>query len=359
MQALKDMIVAEPDLWLAGAGLMIGLLFGYVTARTNFCTMGAISDAMLLGDTRRWRAWVLAIAVAIAGTQALADAGAVPLARAMYLAPSLNWFGSIAGGLMFGFGMVLAGGCASRNLVRVGGGDVRALMVLMVMGLFAYIANSGLLAPLRSRLEQATSLRLPGATQGLPELASQAMPVSGLALGALLATALAVYCFADRNFRASPRHVVSGLVVGLCVMAGWLVTGLAVDDLAARPLSPISLTFVRPTADAFDWMQRFTAGMVPGFGVATVLGTVLGGALSALGAGRFRVSTFVDVPDTKRTLGGAALMGVGGVTALGCTVGQGITGVSSLALGSFLALAAILVGGRFGVRTLERWLGAE
>ncbi len=363
---MRELILSDPALWLATGGLLVGLLFGLVGQRTNFCTMGAVADLVTLGDRRRLRAWVLAAATALLGAQLLDAGGAVPLDRSMYLAPSLNWLGHGLGGGLFGFGMVLAGGCGSRNLVRLGGGDLRALVVLMVMGLFAYMTIGGLLAPLRVALEQATSIDLPGPTQSLGDLAVAGLGgLSGGAMDATLvrrATALVVlaglllYCLADRGFRGSARHVGSGLAVGSCVVAGWALTGTAFDDLATRPVAPVSLTFVRPTADTFDWLQRFTAGRMPGFGVASVIGTVLGAALGALGAGRFRLAAFTDVGDTLRSLAGAALMGIGGVMALGCTVGQGITGISTLAAGAFITFAAIVAGAVLGLRRLERML---
>ena len=143
------------------------------------------------------------------------------------------------------------------------------------------------------------------------------------------------------------------------MVAGWALTGLAFDDLADRPMAPVSLTYVRPTADTIEWLQRFTAARIPGFGVMTVIGAITGSFLTALAMGRFRLTTFTDIGDTKRNLYGAVLMGIGGVLALGCTVGQAITGVSTLALGSYLTFAGIVVGGRYGMKRMEAILMAE
>ena len=170
----------------------------------------------------------------------------------------------------------------------------------------------------------------------------------------MLAGLALVYCFGNARFRASPVHILSGIGVGLVVVGGWALTGLAYDDFAARPTAPISLTYVRPAGDALEWLQRFTASPVPGFGTATVFGALLGACVAAVAMGRFHVSTFSDSSDTLRNFLGAALMGIGGVMALGCTVGQAITGVSTLALGSFLTFAAIVAGGILGLRALER-----
>ncbi len=366
MSALRDTISSNPAAWLAVGGLLIGMIFGAVVFRTNFCTMGSISDIVSFGDYRRFRAWILAGVTALIGTQLLDAWGVVTLSKSMYLGANFNWLGNVLGGLMFGYGMVFAGGCASRNLARVGSGDLRSLLTLIVMGLFAYMAIGGIIGPVRAWLEQLTSINLATlklGSQGLGAMlaAATAMKPStaNLLLTALIGLIGLVYCFKDESFRGSANHILSGIGIGLCVIAGWALTGLAFDEMADRPTTPISLTYVRPTADSIEWLQRFTAARIPGFGVATVFGAVLGSFLTALAMGRFRLTTFSDVGDTRRNLYGAMLMGVGGVMALGCTVGQAITGVSTLALGSYLTFAAIVVGGYFGMKRMEAILMAE
>jgi uncharacterized membrane protein YedE/YeeE len=367
MTALRDAVAQNAPLALALGGLLIGFLFGLAVYRTNYCAMGSLADIHNFGDYRRFRAWILAAATALVGATFLEGASVVALDRSMYLAPSLNWAGHIGGGLIFGIGMVLAGGCPSRNLARAGGGDLRALMTLVVLGLVAFMTITGVLAPARAALEGATSLALGGGpNQGLGALLSTHAGIPGAwtawtkagAAAAVAAAALA-YCFADAKFRASPLHVASGFAVGLTVVAGWALTGLAYDDMAPRPIPPISLTYIRPVGDTLQWLALYTATPTPGFGVASVLGALLGAFVAAQAMGRFRLATFADTGDTVRNLLGAALMGVGGVLALGCTVGQAITGVSTLALGSFVTFAAIVAGGFLGLKLLERWIGAD
>jgi hypothetical protein len=362
MDALHETMQANGPLALAIGGLVLGFLFGAIVFRTNYCAMGSLSDIFNFGDWRRFRAWLLAAATALIGTQVLASAGVVALDKSMYLAPAFNWFGHIFGGLIFGFGMVFAGGCPSRNLARAGGGDLRSLFTLIVLGLFAYMTIGGIFAPARVAIEQWTVVALRSPTQGLGDLVhaatGSAAQAASLAITALIAGVALVYCFGNARFRTSPVHIVSGLGVGLVVIAGWALTGLAFDDFAARPTPPISLTYVRPAGDALEWLERFTAAPMPGFGVASVFGALLGACAAALAMGRFRVSTFSDSGDTLRNLLGAGLMGIGGVMALGCTVGQAITGVSTLALGSFVTFAAIVAGGVYGLRVLERLITA-
>lgn len=360
---MREAIVENGPFWLAVGGLLIGFVFGALVFRTNFCTMGSVSDIVNLGDWRRFRAWVLAGVVALAGAQTLHWLGVVDLTKSMYLGASFNWFGYVVGGLIFGFGMVFAGGCPSRNLARAGAGDLRSLLTLVIVGIFAYMAIGGLIGPVRAAIEQATSFSLPTATQGIGDLVDRALALSA-GFGRIFASWIIVlaglaYCFKDAEFRASPAHVWSGIGVGLCVIAGWALTGLAFDDMADRPTQPISLTYVRPSGDTLEWLQRYTAAPMPGFGVATVFGALLGAFAASKSMGRFRILTFSDTGDTVRTLLGAMMMGVGGVMALGCTVGQGITGVSTLALGSFITFGAIVAGAVVGLKALERWLMSE
>ncbi len=362
MPSLHDTLSANPEFWLPLGGLLIGFVFGAVVQTTNFCTMGSISDMVTFGDSRRFRAWVLAAALALAGVQLLASAEIVAVSKSMYLAPTLNWAGNILGGLLFGVGMAFAGGCVSRNCVRVGSGDMRSLVNLLFVGIFAYIAIGGLFGPARAALENATSLPLKQfgvETQSIGGLLAAAFHLEAssadLWAGAVIAAALAIWCFASKEFATSPVHILSAAGIAACVLAGWLLTGLAYDDMAASPVAPISLTYVRPTGDALEWLQRYTALATPGFGAASVAGAIAGGLAVALLNGTFRISAFANSSDMMRNIGGAILMGVGGVMALGCTIGQGVTGVSTLAIGSFLTFIAIVFGGIAGIKAIERY----
>lgn len=361
---MREFIVENAPAALAGGGLLIGFIFGWIVYRTNFCTMGSISDFMSFGDYRRFRAWILAAATALIGAQLLDANGIVDLSRSMYTAARFEWFGNVVGGFLFGWGMVFAGGCASRNLARAGGGDLRSLMVLLVVGLFAYMTIGGLIGPIRAELSDRTAITL--SAIGSTSIGDILAYLTGLGASdarmvatTVIAGIALIYCFVDPAFRTSPVHIFAGIGIGLCAVAGWALTGLAYDEMAAQTTAPISLTFVRPTGDTFEWLQRFTAGPVPGFGVTTTVGALLGAFVAAISAGRFKLTTFASPSDTVRNLFGAALMGIGGVMALGCTIGQGVTGVSTLAVGSFLTLAAIIIGGIFGIKRMEAILLAE
>jgi hypothetical protein len=337
------------------------VLFGAVAQRTNFCTMGAVSDMVNLGDTRRWRAWLLAMATAVILSQWLSRSGVVDLDRSMYLTANLSLGGHILGGLLMGVGMVLAGGCPSRTLVRAGTGDLKALFTLIVIGIVGYAAIGGVLGVPRATFDAWTQIplgRFGMPTQSLGDIIAvlTAWPqwLARAGVTALVAGAVLVYCFADAGFRASSRDIAAGLGVGGAVALGWAVTGLAFDELATTPMTPQSLSYVRPAGDALEWIERATAYGWPGFGPSTVFGALLGAGLAGWSHGQIRLATFRAPGDTLMMMAGAALMGLGGVMALGCTVGQGVTGASTLALGAFITFAANVAGARLGFKLLER-----
>ena len=299
---------------LPAIGLLIGVGFGVVVLITNFCAMGAIADAVVFGDRRRLRSWLLAIGSAVMAAQGLRAAGLVDLSRSIYLPPTIDWCGALLGGAQFGVGMVLAGGCAAKNLVRAGSGDLRAAINLLVLAVTAHAALGGLFGPVRAGLARLTAIDLTPIglrDQGLGPLLGWAtgLPTETctLVLAYLLATGLIIACLADRAFRRSWRHLLAGLGVGACVAAGWVATGLLYDEVSLQPTAPASLTFVRPTGDTLEWLMRFTAAPVPGFGVACAIGTLLGGFLAAWATGRLRLATYADVADTRRNLAGADL----------------------------------------------------
>ncbi len=343
---MDDMAVGTVVALAAFAG---GVLFGAVVQRTHFCTMGALADAVLFGDWRRIRAWLLAIAVAMLGSQGLDASGVVDLGLSLYRTNDLLWLSVPLGGVVFGFGMTLTGGCVSKNLVRLGAGNLKSLVVLLVMGVVAYMTMNGLLALPRLRLEAvAGGAREDQAIAALLGLGD----AGGIALAMALGLSLLAFCFKDRRFRGSSKDIVAGLMLGALIPFGWLVTGvLGADDFDPTPLA--SFSFVAPVGRGLVYLMTFPSSTLS-FGIAAVGGTLVGALIAAKLAGEFRLEGFVGLDDLIRHLIGAAMMGVGGVLALGCTIGQGMTGISTLAFGSLLALAGIVLGGVLGVRYLER-----
>ena len=341
---------------VGGSAFVAGLIFGATAQRTNFCTMGALSDIVFMGDWRRFRAWMLAVAVALLASQSMQAAGLIDLGKSIYLQGAVAWAGAVIGGLLFGFGMTLAGGCGNKTLVRIGGGNLKSLVSFLVIGLFAYMTLKGLIGLGRVRLEVATNVPVAGlaANQGVPALLATLGLAESLARWlsmAVVGGGLLAFCFQDGDFRRSPRDILGGVVIGLMVPAGWAITGvLGADDFDPTALS--SFTFVAPIGDSLMYLMTFSGATI-NFGIAAVGGVIVGAFLAAVSTRSFHLEAFVDAADMGRHLIGAAMMGTGGVLAMGCTIGQGLTGVSTLSLTSLIALAAIIFGGLWGLKYME------
>ncbi len=357
---------------VVGAGFAIAFVVGAVAQRTNFCTMGAVSDIVNMGSWGRMRMWLLAIAVALAGATALHAGGLVDLSKSVYVRPGLAWLAYVFGGFVFGVGMTLGSGCGNKTLVRVGGGSLKSVVVLAFLAISAYMTLKGLFGVWRvSYLEPvAVDLAARGiAGQDLPSIAAAAMgierKVAHVGIAAAACLALFAFVFKDREFRGHFDHIVGGVVIGAMVVAGWYVTGhvgfaenpdtLENTYFGTNSRTIESLSFIAPAAYLLEllllWSDK-SLGLT--FGVALALGVVAGSAASALASRTFRWEGFVSVEDTANHVVGGILMGFGGVTAMGCTVGQGITGLSTLALGSILATAAI-VAGSWATMKVQYW----
>lgn len=344
--------------WVGILGFVLGFAFGVVALKTNFCTMGAISDMVLMGDWNRFRAWTLAIAVAIIGSQGLHMAGFVDLDASIYLTPNIGWAGAIVGGLLFGFGMTMAGGCGNKTLVRLGAGNLKSLIVAIVLGIFAYMTLRGLTGLARVELEALTDVSIEGsglAAQGIPDFVAGATGLAiepaRMAVTAVAAGLLLWFSLKSGDFRRSKANLTAGIVIGLLVTAGWYATGvLGKDEFDPTPLA--SFTFVNPLGNSLQYLMTFTGSTI-NFGIATVGGVIAGSFVAAKATGEFRIESFTDAGDMSRHIIGAALMGIGGIMAMGCTIGQGLTGMSTLALTSLIAWIAIIAGGVYGIKYLE------
>ena len=362
---------------VVAGGFGLAFVFGLVAARTNFCTMGALSDIVNMGHWGRMRMWLLTIALAVVGTTLLSSMGWVDLAKSVSQRPVLPWLSLLVGGLLFGVGMTLAGGCANKNLIRVGGGSVRSLVVLVFLALSAYMTLKGLFGQWRATWLDPFSLRLSEfgwPDQGLGTALAKATgmePLRALLLAAaVLSLALLVFVFKDKRFRANTAHIVGAVLLALVVTGGWYLTGhlgfgehpTTMEDtfFATNTRTLESLSFVAPLAFSLELLLLWTdASLKLTFGIASVLGVVAGSAVYALATRKFRWEGFASMADLRNQLLGAMLMGFGGVTALGCTVGQGLSGLSTLAIGSFIAVAGIMLGSVLTLQAIMRHADSE
>jgi uncharacterized membrane protein YedE/YeeE len=336
-----------------GAFFLGGLLLGFISQRTHFCTMGSISDVVHLGDWTRARQWLCAIGVAMIGFAALSDAGLINPAKTLYASPRLMWLSTLVGGLMFGYGMVIASGCGNKTLVRMGGGNLKSAVVFVVMGVSAFATMKGITAVLRAGTVDTVFVDMPaGANLGV-------LGIPGL--GYILGVVLLLWVLRHKDFW-SRDSLLAGLGVGGLVVAMWWVSGhlgfvpehpetLDAVYLATNSGRIEALNFVAPVAYTLDWLMFYSdSSKVLSVGVAAVAGVLAGSAISALQSKTFRWEGFANPRDLGQHLLGSVLMGVGGVTAMGCTFGQGLSGISTLSLNSLVALIAIVIGAVLSLR---------
>lgn len=359
---------------------VIAAIMGAVANKTNFCTMGAVSDWVNIGDTGRMRAWVFAMAVALLGVIALEATGSVNLSAETfppYRTANFAWLRYLVGGLMFGIGMTLASGCGQRTLVRVGTGNLKSLVVLIVGMIASYLM---LWTPFYEKLFlpwiAATSINL--ARYGVPtqEVGSVISGMFGLppsralnfAVAAAVAAGMLAFAFRSADFRGSLDNVLAGAVIGLAIAAGWYLTGggpgqawKEYAQMAIEVPSRVetqSFTFISPMGDALRYLMNPTRLSLVNFGVMALAGVIAGSFLYAVVTRSLRIEWFASGRDFANHVAGGALMGVGGVLSMGCTVGQAITGVSTLAVGSILTFFAIVIGAA-GTMKYQYWKIAQ
>ena len=326
-----------------------GLLLGLAARLGRFCTLGAIEDALYQGSGLRMRMWFLAIGVAIVGSFSLVAFGALQAESTIYLSFAWNPLASIFGGLLFGYGMALAGNCGFGALARLGGGDLRSFVIVLVMGISAYVTISGPLARLRVTLFPQPPAEGP-TPPGIAHWLAGILGVPAAPVGLLIGLAILIAALASREMVSRPRAIVWGAVVGIAIISGWAGTNwVASTGFAAVPVE--SHTFSAPLGDAIIYAMT-SSGNTLNFGVGSVAGVLAGAFIGSLIKGHFRWEACEDPRELKRQILGAAFMGIGAVIAFGCTIGQGISAFSVLFYGAPVALASIFVGAAIGLRQL-------
>lgn len=365
---MADIDVQTLSAQVLWAVFFLAVAFGAVAQKTHFCTMGAVADLVTMGDGSRMRAWITAMAVAVLGFQGMVGLGWIDPSKTIYTAPRLTWLSHLVGGLLFGFGMVLASGCGGKTLVRIGGGSLKSLVVFIVLGLSAFATMRGLFGVWRVATVDQLAITL-DTGQNLPSIVASWQGISVPAVAAWLGPLLAVLVLLwvlHREEGRSPSVWLTGCLIGALVAAMWWVTGVlghvaehpqTLEEvfLATNSQRMESFTFVAPMAYTLDWFLFYSdKSKVLSVGVVSCIGVILGSAAVALATRTFRWEGFASTEDTAWHLLGAVLMGVGGVTAMGCTIGQGLSGISTLSLGSFLTLAGVVMGARWALQ-MQLW----
>lgn len=342
----------SPEALSALAGLAGGAVLGLAARRVRFCTLGAIETALYGDDWTGARMWGVALGAAIIASFALAAMGVFDPADTFYMQIAWNPAASIAGGLIFGYGMALAGNCGFGALARLGGGDLRAFVVVVVMGISAAMAIGGPTAELRVLLFAPLPVDADAPIQGVAHALAAAFGGAPLGFGVLIGGGLLAVSLASASFRAARGPVLWSLAVGLAIASGWALTGpISADSFDAVPV--VSHSFADPLGDTILWLMTSSGGGL-GFGVGSVVGVALGAFVGSWREGGFRWEACDDATELGRQIFGAFLMGFGSVTALGCSVGQGLSGFSLLGYGAPVTLAAMVLGAALGLRHLIR-----
>ncbi len=361
MQASDLSTLNAQVLW---ASFILSAIFGAIAQRTHFCIMGAVSDIVNMGDSTRMRMWAAAMGVGMIGFFALASAGYIDPSKTLYASSRIIWLSALVGGLMFGFGMVLASGCGSKTLVRVGGGSLKSLVVFVVMGVAAFATLKGITAVVRvATVDQVAINNIAGYAVFTPAIGLFGLNSDqwGLLSALVIGGGLLAWAFASKEFRQF-EPLLAGLGIGAVVVGMWWASGhlgfvaehpetLQEAFLATNSGRAEALSFVAPVAYTVDWFMFFSdKSKVLTLGIVSVFGVVLGSAAVALATRSFRWEGFGGTEDVANHLVGAVLMGVGGITAMGCTVGQGLSGISTLSINSVIAVVAIMAGAWLALR---------
>jgi uncharacterized membrane protein YedE/YeeE len=329
-------------------GLVGGVMLGLAARLGRFCTLGSIEDFLYSSDDRRLRSWGVAIGVAILGTFGASAAGLIDVTQTPYLDIKVSLIGAVIGGLAFGYGMALCGQCGYGALARLGGGDMRAFVIVLVMGLSGYVFLSGPMAYLRVWLFP--PMQDPAAPQGFAHLAESWLGIGAAAFGILAGLLVLAVSLSSARFLRSPGHIFWGAVVGLAVVTGWIGTWW-VHSAGFDAERFTTHSFVAPVGDTLLYLMT-ASGNTLSFSVGSVAGVLAGAFIGSLIKGHFRWEACEDPRELRRQVGGAAIMGAGAVFAGGCSIGQGVSAFSTLSYSAPLVFLSIFLGAAPGLRQL-------
>ena len=350
---------------------ILGFILGFVVSKTNFCTMGAVSDWVNIGDLSRFKSWMFAAAIAVLGVTVFEFLSYVDLndSRIPYRNSVFSWPRYVLGGLMFGVGMTYASGCGNKVLIRVGGGNLKSIVVLLVAGLMAYIMTRtdfyGIIFHSWMNSISPDLAILGIEDQSLPTIISSIISAENtvyykLTIGLLVGFIFMYYIFRSGSFVKNIDNVIGGFIVGSVVVLAWYLTGstlgqewIETNDFLDSPLPGVgvqSFTFINPMGESIIYLSKSADIYYLTFGVAALFSVILGSFVYSIISRNFRIEWFQSKEDFTRHIIGAVLIGIGGVLSMGCTIGQGVSGVSTLAIGSFITLISIVIGAAIAMK---------
>ncbi|MDG2106845.1 MAG: YeeE/YedE family protein [Gammaproteobacteria bacterium] len=350
---------------------ILGFILGFVVSKTNFCTMGAVSDWVNIGDLSRFKSWMFAAAIAILGVTVFEFLSYFDLnnSRIPYRNSVFSWPRYVLGGLMFGVGMTYASGCGNKVLIRIGGGNLKSIVVLLIAGLMAYIMTRtdfyGIIFHSWMNPISPDLAILGIEDQSLSTIMSSIIFTANtvyykLTIGLLVGFIFMYYIFRSGSFVKNIDNVIGGFIVGSVVVLAWYLTGstlgqewIETNDFLDSPLPGVgvqSFTFINPMGESIIYFSKSADIYYLTFGVTALLSVILGSFVYSMMSRSFRMEWFQSKEDFKRHMIGAVLIGIGGVLSMGCTIGQGVSGVSTLAIGSFITLTSIVIGSAIAMK---------
>tara|TARA_Y100000992_G_scaffold82830_2_gene52856 strand:+ start:4832 stop:6031 length:1200 start_codon:yes stop_codon:yes gene_type:complete len=350
---------------------ILGFILGFVVSKTNFCTMGAVSDWVNIGDLSRFKSWMFAAGIAILGVTILEYTSYINVndSRIPYRNSVFFWPRYILGGLMFGIGMTYASGCGNKVLIRVGGGNIKSIVVLLVAGLMAYLMTRtdfygivfhSWMSPISPDLAKIGIEDQSLSTILSYLFSSENLSNTKLLVGLIIASIVMLFIFKSGTFIKNTDNLLGGFVVGIVVIIAWFLTGSSLGqewietnnflDTPQPGVGMQSFTFINPMGETIIFLGNAADSFYLTFGVTALISVILGSFVYSITSNSFRVEWFASKQDFVRHILGAVLIGIGGVLSLGCTIGQGVSGVSTLALGSFITLISIILGAAISMK---------
>ncbi len=345
---------------------IIGLIFGFVGQRSRFCILGSITDYYLFKNSFRLKFFFIVLLTAVLGTQTLILSKQINPIDTIFFKQNFYFLSYVIGGILFGFGMTLASGCTSRNIIKIGEGSLKAITVFLITGVTAISSMRGIFAELRINYIEIHYYKSTFPFDLISFINNKFDSNTREFLIIFLLILFIVIIFisiisSNKKFKS----IFSAIIIGLTIVVGWYLTGkigfipehpdsLQQAYLRTNSGTLESLTFVGPIGYSLELLMYWSDNSkLITFGITLIAGTLIGSLISSKLNKTFRLESFNSNKDFIFHLLGGFLMGLGGVIASGCTIGHGLSGLSMLFFGSMIVFTSIVLGTIAGIRFLE------